>query len=259
MDDAAIRHQENVMRPHLTESMRGAAPSQIEARLREWARENVVEHILLRQAVAADTEPLPAAALAEAAKQGLPPEEVEMSLRVERLAARHAGRIAAPRHKDAVDFYRKHRESVVMPEAVHAAHIVKNVGEGLDDAAALEAMRAIERELQNGANFEELADRVSDCPGRGGDLGWFPRGRMVQEFDAIVFTLPIGQISPIFRTVFGYHIAKVLARRAETAATFEQARPQIEERLMAAKKQKALERYLDHLRAHARLEETESA
>ena len=259
VDDAAVRHEENLMRPRLNEAMSGSPPSQIDARVREWARENVIERMLLRQAVASDAEPLPAEALAEAAKQGRPREDVEMELRVERLAARHAGRIAAPRHKDAVDFYRKHRENMTLPEAVRAAHIVKNIGEGAEETVALEAIRAIEEELKNGANFEELADRSSDCPGLGGDLGWFPRGRMVEEFDAVVFTLPVGQLSPIFRTVFGFHIAKVTARRDESLATFEQARPQIEERLMADKKQKALERYLDHLRAHARIEEAESA
>lgn len=254
VDEAAVRNEENALRPHLADAMRGSAPSEIEARLREWARENVIERMLLRQALASDTEPVPAEALAEAVQGGRPREEAEAELRVERMAGRHAGRIAPPRHKDAVEFYRKHRESIRIPEAVHAAHIVKNVGEGMSEAAALEAIREIELELKNGAPFDQLAARSSDCPG--GDLGWFPRGRMVEEFDAVAFTLPIGQLSPIFRTVFGFHIVLVLERRDEAAATFEQARLQIEARLMAAKKQKALERLLDHLRARARVEET---
>ncbi len=259
LDEAAVRHEEDAMRPHLTEAMRAAAPSEIEARLREWARENVIERMLLRQAVTADTEPLPGEAVVEAMRNGRSREEAETGLRVEKLTARHAGRIAAPRHKDVVEFYRKHRESIRMPEAIHAAHIVKNIGEGADEAAAWLAIRAIEEELKSGARFEELADRSSDCPGRGGDLGWITRGRMVEEFDAVAFTLPAGQISPVFRTVFGFHIVKILARRDESAASFEQARAQIEERLMAAKKQKALERFLDYLRARATIEEVETA
>ena len=259
VDEAALRQEAHQMRSLLNEAQSGEPQSQIEARVREWALENLIERMLLRQAVAYDAEPLPAEALEEAVKQGRPPEAAESQLRVERLVARHAGRIAAPRHKDLVEFYRKHRESILLPEAVHVSHIVKNVGEGADEAAAAAAMRAIEEELKNGANFEELADRSSDCPGLGGDIGWFERVRMVPEFDAVVFTLPVGQFSPVFRTAFGFHIAKVLARRDETIASFEQARPHIEKQLLAAKKQKALERFLDHLRAHAHIEEVETA
>jgi len=67
-------------------------------------------------------------------------------------------------------------------------------------------------DLKHGADFAELAKRESMDPGTksvGGDLGWNRRGNMVREFDAWMFALPPGQLSPVIETVFGYHIIKV--------------------------------------------------
>jgi peptidyl-prolyl cis-trans isomerase SurA len=67
-------------------------------------------------------------------------------------------------------------------------------------------------DLKHGADFAEIAKRESMDPSTrevGGDLGWTRRGIMVREFDAWMFALPPGQLSPVIETVFGYHIIKV--------------------------------------------------
>ena len=67
-------------------------------------------------------------------------------------------------------------------------------------------------ELSKGADFALVARRESMDPGskeRGGDLGWNRRGNMVKEFDAMMFALPVGRLSPIVETPFGYHIIRV--------------------------------------------------
>ena len=269
VDEAMIRAEAASLRPRLREAMPDEPPAAIEARVREWSRENVIERVLLRQAAAADQSPLDPEAVeralrdaqsAGAASRGLGGglnlrTEIEFQLRVDRLVERHAGRIAQPRNKDVVEYFRKHRDQFVVPELVHAAHIIKNVNAESPEAEALAAIKAIEEELRAGAVFEEVADRASDCPGQGGDLGWFPRGQMVVEFDAVVFSLAEASISGVFRTPFGFHIAKVYGRTPDRPAELDEARPQIEQRLMAEKNQRALERYLDHLRAHAEIAE----
>jgi parvulin-like peptidyl-prolyl isomerase len=244
IEDATIRAEEAALRPRLREAMPDEPASGIEARVREWSRENVIERILLRQAVDADP------ALLDPASSTLSPEE-QFQARVDRLVERHAGRIAQPRNKDVVEYFRKNRERFVIPELVQAAHIIKNVNETSPEADAQTAIQAIAEELRNGANFEEVADRASDCPGNGGSLGWFPRGQMVVEFDAVAFNLPAGSISPVFRTPFGFHIAKVYEHTEERPAELEEVRSRIEQHLLSEKRQKALERLLDHLRARA--------
>jgi parvulin-like peptidyl-prolyl isomerase len=252
VDDEVIREEIRTLRLRLAEAMPQEHPATIEARAKEWARDNVIERVLLRQAALADAEPVPAEVIEKAGGNAA---EAELQFRIERLAVRHAGRIAPPRNKDVVDYYRQHRETMAIPEAVRAAHIIKNIDENSPEEAALAGIRAVEERIKAGEAFETIADELSDCPGNGGDLGWFPRGQMVPEFEAVVFALKPGEISPVFRTAFGFHIAKVYQHADERMATFEEAKSQIERHLLTEKHQKALERLCDHLRAKATVEE----
>lgn len=96
---------------------------------------------------------------------------------------------------------------------VHAKHILKLFPQGATDeqkAVCKNQIDSIYNLLLAGADFEELAKAESQdgSARRGGDLGWFGRGRMVQPFEDISFTLADGAISEPFATQFGYHIVK---------------------------------------------------
>lgn len=90
-----------------------------------------------------------------------------------------------------------------MPTKVHCAHILVKTRAEAD---------AVLARLQKGEKFANVAKAVSRCPSRrrGGDLGTFARGQMVREFETAAFSLRKGQLSPITRTKFGYHVIKRL-------------------------------------------------
>jgi parvulin-like peptidyl-prolyl isomerase len=272
IDDAVIRNEEDELRPRLREAMPKEDPIVLESRTREWARENAIERVLLRQAAMSDGEPLEADELDRAVAQGRPTTagdpacilpggrddfrmQVEAQVRLERFTARLTAKLVPPRNKEISEYYRKHRDEFFTPPLVRAAHIVKNVDEQTTDEAALEQIRGIRTELEQGADFAEVADRRSDCPGRGGDLGYFPRGQMVTEFDAVVFALEPGQVSDIFRTQFGYHIAKVYDRKPEGIRPLADVSGNIEALLFQQKKQRRIEQYIDSLRAKADIQQ----
>ena len=140
-----------------------------------------------------------------------------------------------------------------------AAHIVKNVDESHPEAAARAAIEEVRARLEAGAEFAEVADTYSDCPGSGGDLGYFPRDQMVDEFSDVVFALRIGQVSRVFRTPFGFHIAKLLDRRPAGLQPFEDVRARLEDQLHRMKQQRALEDFIERLKARAEIREVKRA
>ena len=75
---------------------------------------------------------------------------------------------------------------------------------------ALVQIGELKDQLATGGDFAALAKQHSDCPsGReGGDLGTFPRGAMVPEFDAAAFALDVGADSDVVETAFGYHLIR---------------------------------------------------
>lgn len=98
---------------------------------------------------------------------------------------------------------------------ISASHILagytSETGE-VDSAAALEKINLVVQKLKDGEDFAELAKQYSDDTGtkdNGGDLGFFERRMMVQEFDEVAFNLKVGEISDIVQTNFGYHIIKL--------------------------------------------------
>lgn len=103
-------------------------------------------------------------------------------------------------------------------EEVHAAHIMKMMPRGTEQTA-LDAKKDIDSLYQvvlAGADFAEVATAHSDDKGsamRGGDLGWFGRGMMVQPFENITFDMQPGEMSEPFPTRFGWHFVKLYDKR----------------------------------------------
>jgi PPIC-type PPIASE domain len=264
VEDSVIRAESSALRPQYEAAVQGMDPIEAEMQLRDWSRENVIERVLLRQEAASDPEPIPLEAIEETLRslqsrtpggEGELRKDLEIRMRVDRLLEKTTSKVAPPKHKEVTEYYRKNKEQFRRPEIVRAGHIVKNVDEKVDEATALAAIQKVQEELKGGASFEELADRYSDCAGNRGELGWVPRGQMVQEFEDVIFSLKENEVSDIFRTVFGFHIAKVYEKKPEGFSDFAEVREAIEKSLHRQKQERAVENFLDRLRAKAVIQE----
>jgi peptidyl-prolyl cis-trans isomerase C len=115
-----------------------------------------------------------------------------------------------------------------------------------------EAMAVI-KELDGGADFAELAKAKSTGPSgpRGGDLGYFGKGRMVPEFETAAFALKAGEHSkaPV-KTQFGWHVIKVEDLRESAKPAFEAVKGRVRESLLAERIQSVIK----DLRAKAKIE-----
>ncbi|NOY44268.1 MAG: hypothetical protein GXP50_02260 [Deltaproteobacteria bacterium] len=129
-------------------------------------------------------------------------------------------------------------------EAVRARHILLKVPPNADEAKEKEVREKIEKlrqQILDGADFAELAKKYSEDPGskdRGGDLGYFERGKMVPEFEKVAFELEPGQVSEPVKTAFGYHLILVEDHRQARQQPLEEVRDRIEQDI---RRRKALE------------------
>lgn len=102
---------------------------------------------------------------------------------------------------------------------VRASHILVRVAPDADEKARAIARRKIElvrAQLASGTPFSSAARAHSDCPSKdeGGDLEYFPRkGAMTESFAAVAFSLPVGQVSDVVESEFGYHLILVTDRK----------------------------------------------
>lgn len=95
--------------------------------------------------------------------------------------------------------------------------------------------------------FEELASAHSTCPSaaKGGDLGWFGRGKMVPEFEQVAFSLETGAMSAPVQTRFGVHIIRVDEKTEITQKAFEEVEEQIKASLLGEKQQKWMQEFME--------------
>ena len=122
-------------------------------------------------------------------------------------------------------------------EQVKASHILIKADAQNDAAAKIKAEGLLKRAQKE--DFAKLASEFSDDPGskaKKGDLGYFSKGQMVPEFEKVAFELPVGQISSLVKSNFGYHIIKVTDKKAATKANFESLKTEIAKKILADEK-----------------------
>ncbi|MGJ8582821.1 MAG: foldase protein PrsA [Marinosulfonomonas sp.] len=148
-------------------------------------------------------------------------------------------------------------DGVVTEEAVQAAYDAKyaNVEPTMEYNASHilveteDEAKALVKELEDGADFAELAKEKSTGPSgpNGGELGWFGPGMMVKPFEDAVMALKVGEISPPVQTQFGWHVLVLNDTREKGAPALEEVRQELAEELQ----QKAIEDIVNDLSAKA--------
>ena len=210
-------------------------------RLRAAAEYSAIDRLLVEQAAADDPRPIDANAFEQALKRqkltggcreafddSLLRREIERQFRLRRTSSEMAAGAAKATAAEVEAFYQANRENFRSPELFHAAHIVKHVNGEQGEAQARAGIEAALADLERGEPFSEVAEKHSDCKGKGGDLGQFPAGEMVQEFEDAIRELEPGQRTGIFRTPFGFHIAELRGKTVAGPASFEEVRADIE-------------------------------
>jgi peptidyl-prolyl cis-trans isomerase D len=168
-----------------------------------------------------------------------PPEGVEIS--EEQVSA-----LLAAREGEAKALYEERLETYDVPEQVRARHILLRVEPGApagaDEARRKEA-EALHARLAAGEDFAKLASELSEDPGSkesGGDLGFFKRGQMVKPFEDAAFALEPGELAPVVRTDFGFHLLRVEERKAPELRTFDEVKAELAREILGREQARQL-------------------
>lgn len=274
IEDSVIQQEAERLRPGYEQAFKDMDPEKREAQLLDWSRENVIERVLINQEAKKNSDRIPQnqidAVLAELKKRyegrQLPEElnaeneektkeDIELQMKVERMLQNVCKDVPEPSQEAVLKFYEENKEQLKSAEQVRVGHIVKHVSWQTDEAAAYDVIRKAQDELKNGAVFETLAQKYSDCPENGGDLGYITRGRMVEEFEDVVFNLNVGEVSDVFRTRFGFHIARLYDRKPGVVPGLEEAKGHIVNELAEQMRGKTVDEFVDQLKPKARIEE----
>jgi hypothetical protein len=183
-------------------------------------------------------------------------DDIRQRMAVDRMVESCTGQVRRPKIQQVREFYRNNSERFWTPELAHVRHLTKNLTEsGREESRMMAAVERMRERVLSGAPFGQVAEEDSDCPEHGGDLGYFARGTMVEEFDTVAFSAPVAELTPAFRTRFGFHVVEVQDRKPEGIRCLEEVQPEIESMLLRQAQDAACGELLAKLRKSARVEQ----
>src|SRR3989338_2621038 len=150
-------------------------------------------------------------------------------------------------NEDLKKYYNAHLAEFRHGEKVHARQMVTDSKEKAD---------SLKKMLEDKTTFEEVAGQYSLSPDRknGGDLGWFEKGIMPEEFDRICFRLKTGEISEVVKTPYGYHVFQVLERSPAGLTPFDAVEGEIRKKMTAERGSEVFQQWYQQLQTAATIE-----
>jgi peptidyl-prolyl cis-trans isomerase C len=146
------------------------------------------------------------------------------------------------------EYFNANKSKYDLPDSTNTSHILVDSEDLINDIHA--------KLMKNEIEFTDAAKEHSKCPSnqKGGELGMFPRGQMVPEYEAVAFDMEIGEVSKPVKTQFGYHIIKLNAKEEAIEAKFEDVKTQVANELRSQKQNEAYFNKLQGLREKYNIE-----
>ena len=186
--------------------------------------------------------------------------QAKTSLEVSKVIDAEVNSKIAVQDPEVKTFYDQNLERFKQGDSVHAAHILIGVPQGATPDQKTEAKSkaaTVLKTIKAGGDFATLARANSSDPGsaqNGGDLGFFPKGQMTPAFEEAAFKLKPGAVSPLVETPFGFHIIKVIERRAPRTAPFAEVSGQIKDFLTQGQREQKLEQFVEQVKSKGKVE-----
>ncbi|MFO7838859.1 MAG: peptidylprolyl isomerase [Desulfosalsimonadaceae bacterium] len=185
--------------------------------------------------------------------------EIQQSMAIQQLIEEEIASKIDITDEDLKSYYDNNSKEFENPKQVKARHILIETGKEADEKekqAARKKIEKIQKRLEGGEKFSELAKEKSDCQSSesGGELGFFSKGQMVPPFEKAAFSTEPGSVSDIVETRFGYHLIKVEDKKAASKESFDDVKDDIKEQMRQQKIQEKLPGYVENLKEKADIE-----
>ncbi len=181
-------------------------------------------------------------------------EQVKKGLKYQKLLEQELGSDIEVTVDDANKYYAENPKQFQQAEQVQARHILFKTDPNSDPNEVKAEAQEVLKKIKEGADFAEMAKKYSEGPSgeKGGQLGWFGKGRMVPEFEKAAFAMDVNNVSdePV-KTDFGYHIIKVTGKKDARTIPFVEAKENIIQQLTQQKRQKLAQEYIEKLKEDA--------
>ena len=149
--------------------------------------------------------------------------------------------------EEASKYYETHKEEFMTPLLFRASHILMSTEEEAN---------AVKTQLDGGADFEALAKSRStdNTATRGGDIGYFQKGQLIPEFESEALKLTKGQMSPVFKSQFGYHIIKLTDKVEPALKDFKVVKSQLERQILNERRSRILKTLVEKIKGNAKIQ-----
>jgi peptidyl-prolyl cis-trans isomerase C len=157
------------------------------------------------------------------------------------------------------DYYAKNPDQFKHPDMIRTSHILITVADGAtaeQETLARQRAESLLDRAKKGEDFAKLAKDYSMDPSasQGGDIGLTEMGELEAEYEAAAAKLKVGEISPIVRTSYGFHIIKLMDRKKAGTATLEEVKEQLTDFLKGQKESAEVSKLIQTLQGAAKIE-----
>ncbi len=161
--------------------------------------------------------------------------------------------------KEQQAFYNSQSELFLTEESVRAMHLFRSIRRAEEKLDSYNLLKEARTKLIAGEDFIPIAEQYSEKPVEEADLGFFKRGELMEEFEMVVFSMADGEVSPVFLSPHGMHVAKRVESAAPQLQPFEAVQDQVLTLLTQDWKEARLQEEIERLKEEAKVEEIETA
>lgn len=142
-------------------------------------------------------------------------------------------------------------------EEIRVSHISLNLSGAKSRVEVYNLMRELREKALAGGEFDAIGAEHNSNKDTPPDLGWFKRGEFMEEFEAIAFSMREGEISPVFVTQLGFHIAKLTGRKPAEPKPFDEVKDIVRQRIIEQHKDEKFNTFVEELKKAAKIEDTD--